>query len=334
MSLLSVTDLKTYFHTRNGIIRAVDGISFSIEKGETLGIVGESGSGKSVVCHSICGLIPSPPGRIEAGQAHFDNVDLLKCTEKELRKFRGNRISIIFQDPMTCLNPYLKIGIQLTEPLFAHKNLSKKQARIKAIAGMEEVGIQDADKRFDCYPHQLSGGMRQRVMIAMAVITEPELLIADEPTTALDVTIQAQILELIKKLQRKHHTAVIFITHDLGVIAGFAERTLVMYGGKIMESGVTRDVYYSSAHPYTKALLESIPSAREPGEELYVIPGQPPDNAWDRPGCPFAPRCEYTVRRCEIEAPLPQQVEEGHLTACLRVQEKTLPIGIKSKGAQ
>ena len=231
MSLLRVDNLKTHFHTREGVIRAVNGISFSVEKGETLGIVGESGSGKSVACYSLLGLVPRPPARIESGSALFDGKDLLNIPDKELRQIRGRKIAMIFQDPMTSLNPYMRVEDQLIEPLLIHRLASKKEAREKALHMLESVGIQDAAKRIRMYPHEFSGGMRQRVVIAMALITDPELLIADEPTTALDVTVQAQILELIQNMQKKLQMGVIFISHDLGVVAGFCDRVSVMYGG-------------------------------------------------------------------------------------------------------
>ncbi|MCP4751007.1 MAG: ABC transporter ATP-binding protein [Proteobacteria bacterium] len=331
MPLLSVNDLKTYFHTRNGVVRAVDGMSFDIEPGETLGIVGESGSGKSVCCYSILGLVQSPPGRIEGGTALFEGVDLLDCPSKVLRKIRGNRISMIFQDPMTCLNPYLSIGVQLTETLSVHKTISRHEARKKAIDSMIEAGIQDAERRIEHYPHQLSGGMRQRVMIAMALITEPVLLIADEPTTALDVTIQAQMLDLVQRLQARHDTAVLFITHDLGVIAGISDRVLVMYGGRIMESGFTESVYYEPGHPYTHALLDSIPSAHQSGDELYVIPGHPPDAADAVPGCPFAPRCRHVHEPCRVGTTELRRIATDHYSACLRVQDGSIPNDMKQE---
>ncbi len=237
--ILRVENLRTYFHTRAGIVRAVDGVSFSIGKGETLGIVGESGSGKSVACYSLLRLIPQPPGRIESGEARFGDGDLLHCREEELRAIRGNRISMIFQDPMSSLNPYLRIGDQVIEPLLIHQRASPNDAFDLGVAALQEVGIQDAAKRMRSFPHEFSGGMRQRVMIAMALITKPELLLADEPTTALDVTVQAQILELIRRLQKERGTAVIFVTHDIGVVSGFCDRVLVMYAGRVLESGPT-----------------------------------------------------------------------------------------------
>jgi ABC-type glutathione transport system ATPase component len=264
MPLLSVQNLSVHFHTREGTVRAVDDVSFEIERGQTLGIVGESGSGKSVCCYSLLGLMPSPPGRIEQGKALFGGMDLLRAPERQLRRIRGNRISMIFQDPMTSLNPFMRIGEQLIEPLRAHKKISRREARIKALQALSEVGIDDAERRYYDYPHQFSGGMRQRVMIAMALITEPELLIADEPTTALDVTIQAQILDLIERLKQTRNLGVIFITHDLGVVAGIADHILVMHGGRAVEQGDVEQIFYRHRHPYTAGLLSSIPRSAKP----------------------------------------------------------------------
>ncbi|MEX0324435.1 MAG: ABC transporter ATP-binding protein [Puniceicoccaceae bacterium] len=291
MPILDVKDLKTYFHTRNGTVRAVDGVSFSVERGETLGIVGESGSGKSVSCYSLMGLIPQPPGRIEGGQAILDGeVDLLSCSEKELQKIRGKKISMIFQDPMTSLNPYLRVSTQMVEALRMHETVTKKEALNRSIQALEEVGITEASQRILFYPHEFSGGMRQRVMIAMAMITHPEILIADEPTTALDVTVQAQILELIRERQKANNSAVILITHDLGVVAGMCDRINVMYAGKIVESGTADDIFYKAQHPYTVALQRSIPSLGSKGKPLYTIPGLPPDLSQPIPGDAFALR--------------------------------------------
>ena len=292
MPLLSVQDLRTYFHTRNGVFRAVDGVSFSVERGQTLGIVGESGSGKSVTCYSLMGLVPQPPGRIESGTAMFDGIDLLHCSPREARAIRGKRIAMIFQDPMTSLNPYLKVSEQIIE----------------------------AAKRIHSYPHEFSGGMRQRVMIAMALITKPELLIADEPTTALDVTVQAQILELIKQLQQEFGMAVIFITHDLGVISGLCDQVQVMYAGRVVETADTRSLFYEPRHPYTRALQRSIPSMQPKGGELYTIPGLPPDLSKPLPGCAFAARCEHAADLCRRESPRLMPLKPGHDQACLRVQ--------------
>lgn len=276
MSLLSVKDLHIHFHTRNGIVKAVNGVEYELDKGETLGIVGESGSGKTVCCYSLLGLLPTPPARIESGSAIFEGQDLLKMSEQELRVVRGNRIAMIFQDPMTSLNPYMKLGAQLIEPLTVHMRLSKQEARERAIAAMEEVGIADAARRINCYPHEFSGGMRQRVMIAMALVTEPDILIADEPTTALDVTVQAQILDLVKKLQDKHGIAVIFISHDLGVIAGSADKIIVMREGNIVESGSTDDIFYNTQHEYTRKLLAAIPSTAKPAHRRLDIDKEAP----------------------------------------------------------
>ena len=321
MPLLSVKDLRTYFHTRSGIYRAVDGVSFDLERGETLGIVGESGSGKSVTCYSLMGLIPTPPGRIESGTAMFDGVDLLNCSKAQARSIRGKRVSMIFQDPMTSLNPYLRISEQLIEPLIIHEDISKADAIKRAVEMLDLVGINDAANRIHYYPHEFSGGMRQRVMIAMALITKPELLIADEPTTALDVTVQAQILELIQKMQQEIGMAVIFITHDLGVVSGLCDRVQVMYAGKIVETSDTRTLFYEPKHPYTKALQRSIPSMQPKGTELYTIKGMPPDLSKPLPGCSFAARCDFATDACQQgESPALEPSKQGHLQACLRVQ--------------
>jgi len=321
MPLLEVTDLRTSFHTRTGVYRAVDRVSFSVARGETLGIVGESGSGKSVTCYSLMGLVPQPPGRIEGGTALFDGIDLLHCTARQAREIRGKRISMIFQDPMTSLNPYLRVLDQLIEPLLIHETISKGEAIKRGIEMLDAVGISDAAKRIHDYPHEFSGGMRQRVMIAMALITKPELLIADEPTTALDVTVQAQILELIRAMQQELGMAVIFITHDLAVVSGFCDRVHVMYAGRIIETSDTRTLFESPRHPYTKALQRSIPALQPKGAALYTIPGMPPDLSKLIPGCPFSPRCEYVVERCRTQMPALLPVSPTHLHACLRAQD-------------
>lgn len=324
MSLLTVDNLRTYFHTREDVVRAVDGVSFHVEPGEVVGIVGESGSGKSVLCYSLLGLIPMPPGRIESGTAYFDGADLLQSSASRLRAFRGCRISMIFQDPMTALNPFMRVGRQVKEPLRLHTGCTPAEAHRSAVEGLRAVGIQDAEQRMGAYPHEFSGGMRQRVMIAMALITRPQLLIADEPTTALDVTVQAQILALIKERQRELGMAVLLITHDMGVIAGMCDRVLVMYAGRIVESGTARDVFHRTGHPYTRALLASMPAAQEKGKRLYTIPGLPPDLACQRPGCAFAPRCAHAADFClKDECPL-VEVEPGHATACIREVRKEL----------
>jgi oligopeptide transport system ATP-binding protein len=321
MPLLSVTDLRTSFHTRTGVYRAVDGVSFTLERGETLGIVGESGSGKSVTCFTLMGLVPQPPGRIEGGSAVFDGVDLLHGPARQVRALRGKRMAMVFQDPMTSLNPYLRISEQLIEPLLIHERISRTEALKRGIAMLEAVGINDAARRIHAHPHEFSGGMRQRVMIAMALITQPELLIADEPTTALDVTVQAQILELIRRMQRELGMAVIFVTHDLGIVSGLCDRVQVMYAGRVVETSDTRTLFYRPRHPYTRALQRSIPALQPKGAELYTIPGMPPDLSRPLPGCPFAPRCEFAREKCVARRPELLEVETGHAHACLRAQE-------------
>lgn len=288
--MLSVRNLSASFHTRAGIVRAVRNVSFDVAPGETLGIVGESGSGKSVTCYSMMGLIPTPPGRIESGSALLDGTDLLHCPEKTLRSIRGKRISMIFQDPMTSLNPYLTIGDQVAEPLIIHEGIGRREARTRALEQLALVGIPDAEQRMDAYPHQFSGGMRQRVMIAMALITRPEILIADEPTTALDVTVQKQVLDLIRKLQPDMGTSVILITHDLGVVRQYADRINVMYAGRIVESAPARELLEHPRHAYTRALMKSIPGLHAKGSPLYTIPGLPPNMMQEPCGCSFRPR--------------------------------------------
>ena len=321
MPLLDVQNLQTSFHTRNGIVRAVQDVSFSLEKGETLGIVGDSGSGKSVTCYSLMRLIPQPPGRIEGGRALFDGVDLLSCSKDQLRAIRGKRVSMIFQDPMTSLNPYLRIEEQLIEPLLLHDKLDRATAVKRAIQALEDVGVSGAAQRIRSYPHEFSGGMRQRVMIAMALITKPELLIADEPTTALDVTVQAQILELIKNLQHDLGMAVIWVSHDLGVVAGFCQRVQVMYAGRIVEAASTEAIFKRPKHPYNRALQNSIPALQPKGAELYTIPGMPPDMSKPIAGCSFAPRCEFAQDVCRSGEMRLEPVEAIHASACVRVQK-------------
>ncbi len=304
-ALLEVKDLFVRFETHHGTVRAVDGVSFKLSEGETLGLVGESGSGKSVTNLAIMGLVPTPPGIVEAGAIRFDGKDLARLKDKELRKIRGNDISMIFQDPMTSLNPLLTVGRQLTEVLEVHRGQSQREARAKCAAGLGDVGIPNPERRLDQYPHELSGGRRQRVMIAMALLCEPKILLADEPTTALDVTIQAQILELLKALQEKRGTAIILVTHDLGVVAGTADSVHVMYGGRLVETGPTEELFARPLHPYTDGLLASVPRLHgDPNAQLYSIPGQPPDLAALPPGCAFAPRCtRIDAARCESEVP-------------------------------
>jgi oligopeptide transport system ATP-binding protein len=315
-TLLEVKDLRTYFHTEDGTLKAVDGISFALKRGETLGIVGESGSGKSVTNLSIIRLVPSPPGELVSGEILFDGHDILALPEPAVRKIRGRRIAMIFQDPMTSLNPFLRISRQLMEITELHLGYSKAQAYEHAIKMLETVGIPDARKRVDEYPHQFSGGMRQRVMIAMALSCKPELLIADEPSTALDVTIQAQILELIKKLKEETGTSVILITHDLGVVAGMTDQVIVMYAGKLFEQAPTRELFARPGNPYTKGLLRSVPDPTSEQGTLYQIPGQPPDVAHLPPGCPFAPRCERAEEICHNEFPPLVQLTSDHTSLC------------------
>ncbi|MCP4642699.1 MAG: ABC transporter ATP-binding protein [bacterium] len=320
MPLLDVDGLRTHFHTRNGVVRAVDGVSFSLDKGETLGVVGESGSGKSVMVLSLLGLLPVPPARIESGAARFDGTDLLTASAAALRAIRGRRISMVFQDPMTTLNPYLRIGAQVAEPLLVHEKCGRAEAKRRVVDALESVGIPDAASRTEDYAHEYSGGMRQRVMIAMALIMQPDLLIADEPTTALDVTVQSQILDLIKARQDALGMAVILITHDLGVVAGTCDRVLVMYAGRIVESATTEALFQRPLHPYTSALMASVPATHTKGDTLYSIPGSPPDLSMPIQGCPFAPRCDKAVDRCRVDSPELVEIEPGHCSACLRVQ--------------
>ena len=315
-TLLSIRDLKTYFRTEDGVVKAVDGVNFELKRGQTLGIVGESGSGKSVTNLSVMRLIPEPPGQV-SGEVIFDGVDVMSLSVEEVRKIRGKRIAMIFQDPMTSLNPFMRISRQLMEMTQLHLGYTKEQAYSRAIEMLELVGIPDAAARVDSYPHEFSGGMRQRVMIAMALSCEPELLIADEPTTALDVTIQAQILELIKDLRSKLGTSVILITHDLGVVAGMTDHIIVMYAGKIFEQAPTHELFATPGNPYTKGLLRSVPDpAHEAGTDLYQIPGLPPDVARLPPGCPFAPRCQRAEEICHREYPPFVQINAEHFSLC------------------
>jgi oligopeptide transport system ATP-binding protein len=315
-NLLEVSDLRTHFHTDDGTLKAVDGISFTLKRGETLGIVGESGSGKSVTNLSIIRLIQSPPGEIVSGKVVFDGQNILGLSETEVRKIRGRRIAMIFQDPMTSLNPFLKISAQLMEMTQLHLGHSKSQAYEHAIKMLETVGIPDARRRVDEYPHQFSGGMRQRVMIAMALSCKPQLLIADEPSTALDVTIQAQILELIKRLKIESGTSVILITHDLGVVAGMTDHVIVMYAGKLFEQAPTRELFELPANPYTKGLMRSVPDPTSEQGSLYQIPGQPPDLTRLPAGCPFVPRCDRAEEICSREFPPLVQLNANHHSLC------------------
>ncbi len=315
--LLEVHDLRVRFHTRDGVIHAVNGISFHLDRGETLGIVGESGSGKSVLSLAIMGLIPRPPGRIESGRVRLGSRNLLELRPAEMRKVRGREISMIFQEPMTSLNPVLTVGFQIAEALMLHQGLSRRAAARRAVEFLELVRIPDPGRRARQYPHQLSGGMRQRVMIAMALSCHPKVLIADEPTTALDVTIQAQILELMRQLKQELGTAIILITHDLGVIAEMAERVIVMYAGRKMEEAPVRELFAQPVHPYTRGLMTSMPRLRAAAvsARLAEIPGVVPSLRHEISGCPFAPRCGFATERCAKAPPL-EEHGPGHRAAC------------------
>ncbi len=315
--LLQVDDLRTQFHTSAGTVRAVDGISYTVDEGETVGIVGESGCGKSVGALSVLRLIPDPPGKIVSGRIRFAGKDLLEMSDDEIREVRGGQIAMVFQEPMTSLNPVLSIGMQLCETMELHLKLTPEQARDRAIELLGLVGISEPERRLKQYPHHLSGGMRQRVMIALALSCKPKLIIADEPTTALDVTIQAQILELMKDLTRRLGVALVIITHNLGVVARYADRVHVMYAGKIVESGSAMDIYHQPVHPYTLGLLRSVPRMDRPrGDRLIPIDGQPPDLMREIEGCAYRPRCSYAVARCAHEVPPLEEVASGHASAC------------------
>jgi len=316
--VLDVRNLQTHFLTDAGVVKAVDGVSFNVCEGETIGIVGESGSGKSVTNLSIMKLIPSPPGKIVGGEVIFEGQNILDLSEKELREIRGNKISMIFQDPMTSLNPFLKISTQMIETIRLHnKDVTKEQARLRSIKLLEDVGIPAAEKRIDCYPHQFSGGMRQRVMIAIALSCNAKVLIADEPTTALDVTIQAQILELIQKISKKYKTSVILITHDLGVVAGMCDKVCVMYAGRVVEKALTDDLYKKPLHPYTEGLIKSVPRMDQVEKQgkLFSIEGQPPNVIDLPPCCPFHPRCHKVMDVCKCAYPLRKDFD-GHEVSC------------------
>jgi peptide/nickel transport system ATP-binding protein len=317
MALLEVEDLKTYFRTDDGIVKAVDGVNFEVEKGQTLGIVGESGSGKSVTCLTIMGLNPKKSA-ITSGEARFNGEDLITMPQKRLRDIRGNDIAMIFQDPMTSLNPVHTIGKQLVEAIQRHRDVSKRQAKLRALELLKAVGIPRAERRIDDYPHQFSGGMRQRVMIAMALVNDPDLLIADEPTTALDVTTQAQILELMNRLQREFGSAIIMITHDLGVIAEIADEVVVMYAAQVAERGTVEQLFSRPHHPYTWGLLGSLPRLDADTDRLVQIQGQPPSLLNPPRGCRFNPRCPYVMNVCKQQEPelRPISNEPEHLQAC------------------
>ena len=321
--ILQVKDLRTYFYTDAGVVKAVDGLTFDLHKGETLGLVGESGSGKSVTNLSVINLIQTPPGKIEGGEVLFYDEDLLKMNDARLREIRGNRIAMIFQDPMSSLNPYLKISTQMIETICLHQGLNKKAAKEKAIEMLKLTGIPAAEKRIDGYPHQFSGGMRQRVMIAMGLSCNPDILIADEPTSALDVTIQAQILDLMQDLTHRLGTAVILITHSLGVVAGVCDTIVVMYAGRIVERGTTEDIFYDTKHPYTQGLIKSVPRLdRDDEGRLFSIEGQPP-NVVDLPDCcPFYPRCRKALAVCKNRYPPVVPFSGTHSAACWLYAQK------------
>lgn len=313
---MAVRDLKTVFRTQDGFVHAVNGVSFHVDEGELLAVVGESGSGKSVAMMSLLRLLPMPPADIASGEVIFQNMDLVKLGASELRHVRGARIGFVFQDPMTSLNPVFTVGYQIMEPLRKHLGMSKKQARQRAAELLDLVGIPSPDDRLDDYPHQFSGGMRQRVVIAIALACDPKVLIADEPTTALDVTVQAQILELVRELRQKLGMAIIWITHDLGVAAGIADRIMVMYGGQIVEHAKVADLFDNPRHPYTRALLDSLPGRHTRDERLRSIAGQPPLMMAEPTFCPFSARCQHTFERCLAENPPLERVAPGHDVAC------------------
>ncbi len=323
-TLLQINDLKTYFFTYEGVVKAVDGVTYDLQEGEILGLVGESGCGKSVSALSILRLIPNPPGKIVGGEIIFDGKNILELSSRELQQVRGGEISMVFQEPMTSLNPVLTIERQLTEALELHLDMDKAAARREAVRRLEEVGIPDPERRVKQYPHQFSGGMRQRVMIAMAMSCNPKLIIADEPTTALDVTIQAQVLEILKQLSTEHGVALIIITHNLGVVARYTDRVNIMYAGKIIERGSAADIYRDPKHPYTLGLLHSVPRLDQPRrEKLDPIEGQPPDLVNLPPGCSFRVRCKYSVDRCADEIPPLTSVGDGHVSACWEAESLT-----------
>ncbi len=324
--VLDVIDVKTRFHTQDGTVHAVNGISFDLHEGELLGVVGESGSGKSVTMMSLLKLIPMPPGEIVSGQAHFEGQDLIALDQNGIRKVRGGKIGFIFQDPMTSLNPVLTIGHQIGEPLQNHLGMTKQQAKDRAAELLKLVGIPMAESRLKDYPHQFSGGMRQRVMIAIALACNPQVLIADEPTTALDVTIQAQIIELVKRLRRELGMAIIWITHDLGVVAGLVDRVMVMYGGFVVERAAVKDLYGAPKHPYTQGLLSSLPRMDAGrGQRLTNIKGSPPNLLAVPAACPFSPRCPFVYDRCREENPTLTHVNQSHEVACWWDSEKGEP---------
>ena len=317
--VLKVDDLRTHFRTRWGTVKAVDGISFELRRGETLGIVGESGSGKSVTMLSLMRLIPEPPGEIVSGQIVLDGEDLVQLSDREMNRVRGSKIALIIQDPMTSLNPVFSIGNQVTEAIRIHQNIPRRSVMAQALDVLRKVNIPAAESRVKDYPHQMSGGMRQRVVGAIAISCQPQVLIADEPTTSLDVTIQAQYLRLLKELQQDSDLSLIFITHDFGIVAKMCDRVAVMYAGRIVEQGSVRDIFNRPSHPYTEALLASVPKMEEDVDRLYSIEGQPPPLHNLPPGCSFADRCQYVMDRCREEYPVKASVAEGHDASCWRL---------------
>ncbi len=319
--LLQIKNLETHFFTPEGVVKAVNGVSYDVQPGETLGLVGESGSGKTVSALSLMRLIPNPPGKIVGGEIIFDGESLLEVDDSRMREIRGNEIAMVFQEPMTSLNPVLTIGRQLTEALELHRKMSGKEASARAVELLHMVGIPAAAERLGDYPHQFSGGMRQRVMIAMALSCDPKLLLADEPTTALDVTIQAQVLEVMSRLSRELGTAVIVITHNLGVVARYADRVNVMYGGRIVESGSAEEIYHNPRHAYTLGLLESVPRLDARTGRLIPIEGSPPDLTNLPPGCSFEPRCRFATDQCREERPELVEYSSGHTMACWHPEE-------------
>ncbi|MBZ2175843.1 ABC transporter ATP-binding protein [Schnuerera sp. xch1] len=322
-NLLKVKDLRTYFYTDDGVVKAVDGVEFQVKFGETIGIVGESGCGKSITAMSLIRLIQSPPGKIVSGNIIFDGEDLTQLSDEEIRSIRGNDISMIFQEPMTSLNPVFTSGYQIEEILELHQKLDEDQARKRAIEMIKLIGIPNAERIVDEYPHQLSGGMRQRVMIAMALACQPKMLIADEPTTALDVTIQAQILELMNELKNKMNTSIMLITHDLGVIAEMADHVIVMYSGKVVEDAPIIELFENPRHPYTIGLMASMPSLAKEGQRLETIPGVVPNPLYLPKGCYFHPRCKFATDECKKLQPELREIAPGHKSACFRAEEVT-----------
>src|SRR5499426_1088312 len=327
-ALLEVRDLRTYIYTRRGVVKAVDGASFSVRRGETLGIVGESGSGKSMTCLSILRLVPEPGGRIVDGQITFDGEDLLAKSPDEMRQLRGSRIAMILQDPMASLNPALTVGEQIAETLRLHRGLRGRALDQRVLELLRQVRISDPERRVTAFPHQMSGGMRQRVAGAIAISCQPSLLLADEPTTSLDVTIQAQYLRLLKDLQRQTHVALIFVTHDLGIVAKMCDRVAVMYAGQIVESGTTQDIFMQPRHPYTMALLSCLPTLTQDRTPLATIEGQPPDLANLPPGCSFAPRCPLAQEPCHTTSPPLEELLPGHNLACWRAEQTAESAGV------